>query len=604
MSLKTLTICIFILLLEVSPSEQRSVRERFLKSAEGSTLSKAEGVNQKSQFGKSVQNRDMKDTDQANRGSSRGVTDAAVGQEFESFRNYTGWRILRVYPPNALALDDLAAVLWGMRQLVVLGIFKKELVVEVALSGNATLDEAVPESRFSFCCLDDQRKGGDLRTGSHREMCPRDVWGRDTVNSTPGINMPKEIVDWETLKTIDVDYTTRLDGTETLAWDNFYRYESIVTFTKELALQYSSVEYIEIGRSVEGRALYALLFSKKARSLKKKYIRSMKKERRRNKKGNEYSPKIKKRNSTQRTRNKPVVLMEGGAHAREWISPAVATYLAQQLADSGKSFLKRVTVILVPVLNPDGYEFSHTADRLWRKNRRADADSGCRGVDLNRNFDKAFGVPSGSSDDPCSPIYHGAEAFSEPETRALRDLAHVFRKELNVYLSLHSYGKLILYPWSYAYAVAPTKKQLKGVAGKMSRHFRDNGYKGFQHGQSSSLLYKASGVSDDYMYSIGVDYAYTIELQGLDFTIKPKHIVPVSEAMWNTLVCSIGDISNAKSIKSFCGKRLVKTKLEDGTTVSKWFKKNISLKRAEQIIRCKYLAMKRDISSGVDDKCK
>lgn len=25
--------------------------------------------------------------------------------------------------------------------------------------------------------------------------------------------MPKEIVDWETLKTIDVDYTTRLDGT-------------------------------------------------------------------------------------------------------------------------------------------------------------------------------------------------------------------------------------------------------------------------------------------------------------------------------------------------------------------------------------------------------
>ncbi|XP_063585938.1 carboxypeptidase O-like [Penaeus indicus] len=591
MLLKTLTICIFTLLLEASLSEQASVRKHFPKSTEGNTSNKAEGkvVNQKSQFGRS----DKEDTEQGNRGNSRGVADAAVSQEFEAFKNYSGWRILRVYPPDALALDDLAAMLMEMKQLMVLGIFKKELVIEVALSGNATLDKTVPESRFSFCCIDDQRKDGHLRTGSHRKMCPSDAWGRDTGYSTVEINMAKEIVDWETLKTIEADYTTRLDGTETFAWDDFYRYESIATFIKDLALKYSSVEYIEIGTSVEGRAIYGLLFAKKARSLKKKYMRSMKKERRRNKKGSEYSPKIKKRKSTRGKRNKPMVLMEGGAHAREWISPAVATYLAQQLADSGKSFLKRVTVILVPVLNPDGYEYSHTTDRMWRKNRRANADSSCKGVDLNRNFDKAFGVPSGSSDDPCSPIYHGAEAFSEPETRALRDLANVFRKDLNIYMSLHSYGKFILYPWSYIYATAPTKQQLKGVAGKMRKHFKDNGYNGFQHGQSSSLLYKASGVSDDYMYSIGIDYAYTIELQGVDFIIKPKHIVPVSDAMWNTLVCSIGDISNAKAIKSFCGKRLVRTTLKDGTAVSRWFERSISLKRAEQIIRGKYLAMKK-----------
>ncbi|XP_047473626.1 carboxypeptidase A4-like [Penaeus chinensis] len=594
MFLKTLTICIFILLLEASLSEQANVRDRFRKSTERSTSNKAEGkvVNKKSQFERSVPKPDKEDTEQASRGNSRGLTDAAVRQEFGDFKNYSGWRILRIYPPDALALDDLAATLWEMRQLVVLGIFRKELVIEVALSGNAILDEAMPESRFSFCCIDDQRKDGDSRTGSHRDMCPSDAWGRDTGYSTSGINMAREIVDWETLKTIDADYTTRLDGTETFAWDNFYRYESIVTFTKELASQYSSVEYIKIGRSVEGRAIYALLFAKKARSLKKKYMRSMKKERRRNKKGSEYSPKIKRRKTTRGTKNKPMVLMEGGAHAREWISPAVATYLAQQLADSGKNFLKRVTVILVPVLNPDGYEYSHTTDRLWRKNRRANSGSDCAGVDLNRNFDKAFGLPSGSSDDPCSLIYHGAKAFSEPETRGLRDLANVFRKDLNIYMSLHSYGKFILYPWGYINAPAPTRKQLKGVAGKMSRHFKDNGYNGFQHGQASSLLYKASGVSDDYMYSIGIDYAYTIELQGLDFIIDPKNIIPVSDAMWNTLVCFIGDVSNAKSIKSFCGKRLVRTTLEDGTIVSRWFEKSISLKRAEQIIRGKYLAMK------------
>ncbi|ROT62030.1 molting fluid carboxypeptidase A precursor [Penaeus vannamei] len=603
MSLKRLTlIWMLVILLAVVPSKQASVRERFPKGASGSAPRQAEGktANQNPQFGNSVQNPAIRDADRGNSSFSRGVPDAALSPEVEDFKNYSGWRILRVYPPDAVALDDLVAMLLDMSQLVVLGIFKEKMVVEVALPGNATLDEAMPESRFSFCGFDGQRKGGSLLRGKG-EMCGSDASGKDIGNSTSGSDVGKEVVGWETLKTIEDDYATKLDGTEPFAWDNFYRYESIVTFIKELALQYSGVEYIEIGRSVEGRSLYALLFAKKAKSLKKKYLRNIKKERRRNKTGRKPFPKLK--NSTGRNK-KPVVLMEGAAHAREWISPAVATYLAQQLADSGKTFLKRVTVILVPVLNPDGYEYSHTTDRLWRKNRRPNSGSGCTGVDLNRNFDMAFGNPSGSSDDPCSPIYHGAEAFSEPETSALRDLAGAFSKDVNIYISLHSYGKLIMYPWSYIYGSAPNRKQLKDVARKMSRHFKNNGYKGFLHGQSSSLLYKASGVSDDYMYSVGVDYSYTIELQGLDFIMKPKHIVPVSEAMWNTLVCSIGDISNTKAVKRFCGKRLVKTTLGDGATASGWFRRRVSLRRAEQIIRCKNLAKKRGISSDSDDSCK
>lgn len=40
---------------------------------------------------------------------------------------------------------------------------------------------------------------------------------------------------------------------------------------------------------------------------------------------------------------------------------------------------------IVPVLNPDGYEFTHTKDRMWRKNR-AHHEGECVGIDLNRNF--------------------------------------------------------------------------------------------------------------------------------------------------------------------------------------------------------------------------
>ncbi|XP_042887624.1 carboxypeptidase B-like [Penaeus japonicus] len=341
----------------------------------------------------------------------------------------------------------------------------------------------------------------------------------------------------------------------------------------------------------------------RAKKIKKQYLRSIKKERRRKMKGSNPSfKKTKKKKNARMNKKKPFVLMEGGAHAREWISPAVATYLAQQLADSGASFLRRVTVVLVPLLNPDGYEFSHTDDRMWRKNRRVNADSSCRGVDLNRNFGKAFGKPSGSSKNPCSEIYHGAQEFSEPEASALRDLAEVLKDDINIYFSLHSYGKYILYPWSYISASAPTRIQLRNIAKTMSKYFRSNGYKGFQHGQSS-ILYKAAGVSDDYMYSLGVEYTYTIELQGLDFIMNPKHIVPVSEAMWNVLVCSIGDISKVKQIQNFCGKQLVKTRLGDGTLVSGWFKKGVDVKKAEQVIRCRHRAKKGRQSHSVDGRC-
>ena len=100
---------------------------------------------------------------------------------------------------------------------------------------------------------------------------------------------------------------------------------------------------------------------------------------------------------------------------------------------------------LVPVLNPDGYEYSRTKDRYWRKNRRKNSGSKCDegilhhgfedaangvmvdsyGVDLNRNFGKEFGTAS--SGNPCDDTYRGTEAFSEPESAALRDYIALIR---------------------------------------------------------------------------------------------------------------------------------------------------------------------------------
>lgn len=63
-------------------------------------------------------------------------------------------------------------------------------------------------------------------------------------------------------------------------------------------------------------------------------------------------------------------------HAREWIGPAVATFILSQLVkkDSPK-LLEMSDWAILPVVNPDGYEYSHTTDRLWRKTRSNHADA-------------------------------------------------------------------------------------------------------------------------------------------------------------------------------------------------------------------------------------
>jgi murein tripeptide amidase MpaA len=87
--------------------------------------------------------------------------------------------------------------------------------------------------------------------------------------------------------------------------------------------------------------------------------------------------------------NNPVMLVDGGIHAREWISHMTVAYLIYQLVERSAEnldLLENVDWVIIPVVNPDGYVYSFTDDRLWRKNRTPQA-GGCIGVDLNRNYD-------------------------------------------------------------------------------------------------------------------------------------------------------------------------------------------------------------------------
>ena len=161
------------------------------------------------------------------------------------------------------------------------------------------------------------------------------------------------------------------------------------------------------------------------------------------------------------------MLVDGTQHAREWIAAMATTCVADRLVrdyDTDpkiRAFVDSTELWVVPVVNPDGYQYTWSTDRYWRKNRR-----GRYGVDLNRNFALAWGG-DGSSANRRSEVYRGEAPFSEPATAALRDLA--MREQVALHVDFHSYGQLLLYPWDYtAAAGARSRRATRAIGDRMA----------------------------------------------------------------------------------------------------------------------------------------
>lgn len=177
-------------------------------------------------------------------------------------------------------------------------------------------------------------------------------------------------------------------------------------------------------------------------------------------------------------RDEPAVLVAGGIHAREWQSPEVLTEIFEQLVERaddggfGRYLAENVNVVLVPVVNVDGflqtqrYPANATADieqprdgRMRRKNLRhpsraepvdddlTTVDDNFYGVDLNRNGSDGFALNGGSSGSTTSLIYRGAAPQTEPELLAVLAAADLApRSRLRLYEDVHSFGKVYLTP--------------------------------------------------------------------------------------------------------------------------------------------------------------
>ncbi|XP_058580250.1 carboxypeptidase A4 isoform X2 [Neofelis nebulosa] len=170
---------------------------------------------------------------------------------------------------------------------------------------------------------------------------------------------------------------------------------------------------------------------------------------------------------------RPAVWLNAGIHSREWISVATAIWTARKIAsDYGQdptitSILEKMDIFLLPVANPDGYVYTQSQNRLWRKTRSINPGSRCVGTDPNRNWNASF-AGEGASDNPCSEIYHGPHASSEVEVKSVVDFIQE-HGNFKCFIDLHSYSQLLMYPYGYTVKKAPDADELDKVARRAAK---------------------------------------------------------------------------------------------------------------------------------------
>ena len=170
------------------------------------------------------------------------------------------------------------------------------------------------------------------------------------------------------------------------------------------------------------------------------------------------------------------VLLTGAHHSRELTSIQMICYTMlrllfeyeQSLQSAGDSYFGRLLrchdIYFIPVVNLDGF---HEIQELWnqrhqleyvRKNMHPAKSKVCRdkvegvGVDLNRNYDFAFGYDNnGSNGGPCEEDYRGPMPFSEPATRQIKNFLEETEegKSVKIALNFHAWGNLLVYPFNY-----------------------------------------------------------------------------------------------------------------------------------------------------------
>lgn len=249
--------------------------------------------------------------------------------------------------------------------------------------------------------------------------------------------------------------------------------------------------------------------------------------------------------------DRKTVVITGGMHAREWVSVSSTCFILNELLsryEEGRKkevfYMQNLDFIFVPVMNPDGYEYTWTSDRLWRKNRQETYNPRCFGIDIDHSFDYHW---QHSDDLPCGEDYSGETSFESIESEIWNSYLNKTKSELQIYgyIDLHSYAQEVLYPYAYSCDQRPRDTEnLIELAYGLSKAIRLKS--GKHYDVLSACLDRdvdlipslGSGSLLDYMYHNRAFWAFQIKLRDSGshgFLMPPKYIQPVGKEIFSSI---------------------------------------------------------------------
>ena len=256
-----------------------------------------------------------------------------------------------------------------------------------------------------------------------------------------------------------------------------------------------------------------------------------------------------------RSDGRPTFLMTGVHHAREWPSSEHTIEFAYELINAYNNdnkrvnrLLRKVRVVFVPIVNPDGFNLSRSAGTALGASGGRDAPAGdetanlviereyhrknCRylqetdmkggncnqqpdngiahfGVDPNRNYGGFWGGPGAATGEEApffdtAADYRGPAPFSEPETRNIRQL--VSKRHVVTLITNHTFSNLVLRPPGLQAQGKPRDDKLLTRLGNAMA--AENGYTS----QRGYQLYDTSGTTEDWSYNATSGLGYTFEI--------------------------------------------------------------------------------------------